>query len=54
MQSRIAHMEQMHASMKEVQKARNDLYQVLTPEQQAVLDQHGPHSRHNGPHGRHG
>ncbi len=42
MQARIAHMEQQLAGMKEIQKARNDLYQVLTPEQKAALDQHGP------------
>lgn len=42
MQARIGHMEQRLASMKEIQKSRNDLIQVLTPEQKAVLDQYGP------------
>jgi Spy/CpxP family protein refolding chaperone len=46
MQSRIAFMEQRLAGMKTVAKARADLYKVLTPEQKAVLDQHGPHGRH--------
>ena len=46
MQARVAHMEQRLAGMKEVQKARTDLYKVLTPEQKAVFDRHGPHSRH--------
>ena len=46
MQARITHMEQRLAGMKEVQKARTDLYKVLTPEQQAVLDRHGPRGRH--------
>lgn len=50
MQARIAHMEQRLAGMKEVQKARTELYQVLTPEQRAVLDRAGPRGRH----GRHG
>lgn len=38
MQSRIAHMEQRLAGMKAVAKARDDLYQVLTPEQKTVAD----------------
>lgn len=46
MQARIAHMEQRLAGMKEVQKARTDLYKVLTPEQKAVFDRQGPHGRH--------
>lgn len=46
MQARIEHMEQRLAGMKEIQKARNDLYQVLTPEQKAVLDQHGSRGHH--------
>lgn len=46
MQAHIAHMEQRLAGMKEVQKARTDLSKVLTPEQKAALDRHGPHGRH--------
>ena len=46
MQTRITHMEQRLAGMKEVQKARTELYKVLTPEQKAVFDRHGPRSRH--------
>jgi Spy/CpxP family protein refolding chaperone len=46
MQARIEHMEQRLAGMKEIQKARNDLYQVLTDEQKAVLDKHRPHGHH--------
>lgn len=43
----IALMEQRLANIKTVQKARTDLYQVLTPEQKAVADRYwtgGPHS----------
>ena len=46
MQARVAHMEQRLAGMKEVQKARTELYKVLTPEQKAAFDRHGPHGRH--------
>jgi Spy/CpxP family protein refolding chaperone len=46
MQSRIDHMEKSLAGMKEIQKARTALYQVLTTEQKAVLDQHAAHGRH--------
>ena len=46
MQAHIAFMEQRLAGMKAIQKARTDLYQVLTPEQKAVFDRHGPHHRH--------
>jgi Spy/CpxP family protein refolding chaperone len=38
----IAFMEQRLAGMKTVAKARTDLFQVLTPEQQSVFDKHGP------------
>jgi len=47
MQAHIAFMEQRLAGMKAILKARTDLYQVLTPEQKAVFDQHGPHHRHS-------
>lgn len=50
MQARIEHMEQRLAGMKEVQKVRNDLYQVLTPEQQKVLNEHSSHGRHGHDH----
>jgi len=46
MQAHIAFMEQRLAGMKAILKARSDLYKVLTPEQKAVFDQHGPHHRH--------
>lgn len=46
MQARIEQMEQRLAGMKEIQKALNALYQILTPEQKAVLDQHGPRGHH--------
>jgi Spy/CpxP family protein refolding chaperone len=46
MQARIEHMEQRLAGMKEIQKARNELYQVLSDEQKAVLDKFGPRGRH--------
>lgn len=42
----IAIMEQRLAGMKTVQKARTDLYNVLTPEQKTVFDRAGPHGRH--------
>jgi len=48
MQEHIAFMEQRLAGMKAIQKARADLYQVLTPEQKAVFDQHGPRGWHHG------
>ena len=37
----IALMEQRLAGMKALQKARNDLYAVLTPEQKSVADRYG-------------
>jgi len=37
----IALMEQRLAGMKAVQKARTDLYKVLTPEQKAIFDRNG-------------
>ena len=37
----IAFMEQRLAGMKAVQKARTDLYNVLTPEQKVVADRYG-------------
>lgn len=46
MQARIEHMEQRLAGMKEIQKARTELYQVLTDEQKAVLDKFEPRGRH--------
>jgi Spy/CpxP family protein refolding chaperone len=46
MQAHITRMEQRLAGMKAVQKARTELVKVLTPEQQAVLDRHGPRGRH--------
>jgi Spy/CpxP family protein refolding chaperone len=46
MEAHIAFMEQRLAGMKAIQKARTDLYQVLTNEQKAVFDQFGPHHRH--------
>jgi Spy/CpxP family protein refolding chaperone len=46
MQAHIAFMEQRLAGMKAIQKARTDLYKVLTPEQKAVFDHYGPHHRH--------
>lgn len=46
MQAHIAFMEQRLAGMKAILKARTDLYKVLTPEQKAVFDRHGPHHRH--------
>jgi Spy/CpxP family protein refolding chaperone len=39
----IAFMEQRLAGMTAVQKARTELYQVLTPEQKAVIDRYGFH-----------
>ena len=42
----IAFMEQRLEGMKAVQKARTDLYQVLTPEQKAVIDRYGFHGPH--------
>lgn len=48
-EARIAFMEQRLAGMKAVQKARTDLYDVLTPEQKAVFDRPGPYGyRGNG------
>lgn len=48
MQAHIAFMEQRLAGMKAIQKARADLYQVLTPEQKAIFDKHQQpyHHRH--------
>ena len=46
MQGHVAHMEQRLPGMKGGQKARTDLYKVLTPEQKAVFDRHGPQGRH--------
>jgi len=43
----VAMMEQRLAGMKTVQKARIDLYKVLTPEQKAVFDRTGSHN-HRG------
>ena len=39
----IAFMEQRLEGMKAVQKARTDLYAVLTPEQKSVIDRYGFH-----------
>ncbi|GMQ89842.1 MAG: hypothetical protein BMS9Abin10_0177 [Gammaproteobacteria bacterium] len=47
---RIAFMEQQLAGMKAIQKARADLYSVLTPEQQTLVDQYGMRGMH-GPRG---
>ncbi len=45
----LAFMEQRLAGMKTIHKARTELFNVLTPEQQSVFDQqHGPHGRHQG------
>lgn len=46
MEGRIAHMEQRLAGVKAAAKARQDLYQALTPEQKAVADRffRGPHA----------
>lgn len=43
MQAHIAFMQQRLAGMQTIQKARTDLYQILTPEQKTVLDRYGPH-----------
>lgn len=43
----IAFMEQRFEGMKAVQKARTDLYNVLTPEQKTIIDRSG---FHHGPH----
>lgn len=45
MQAHITFMEQRLAGMKAIQKARTDLYKVLTPKQKSVFDQYGPHHR---------
>ena len=47
MKAHIAFMEQRLAGMKAIEKARTDLYQVLTTEQKAVFDQHGPRHHHS-------
>ncbi|HSD95675.1 MAG TPA: Spy/CpxP family protein refolding chaperone [Sulfuricaulis sp.] len=39
-EAHIAFMEQRLAGMKAVQKARTDLYNVLTPEQKAIADRY--------------
>jgi Spy/CpxP family protein refolding chaperone len=39
----IAFMEQRLVGMKAVQKARTDLYAVLTPDQKSVIDRYGFH-----------
>jgi len=44
----IAFMEQRLAGMKAIQKARADLFQVLTLEQQSVFEQHGPRGHQHG------
>lgn len=47
MQAKIDFMEQRLAGMKAIQKARNDLISVLTPEQKAIFDKHHkPYSHH--------
>jgi len=43
----IAFMEQRLEGMKAVQKARTDLYAVLTPEQKSVIDRYGFHGPRN-------
>lgn len=47
LEARIGHMEQRLAGMKAVAKARQALYDTLTPEQKEIADrlfQHGPHA----------
>ncbi len=46
MQARIDLMEVRLAGMKEIQKARQDLLQVLTDEQKAILNKHSPTDHH--------